>query len=114
MKSQRKRYSAEFKAKVALEEGQKTINEIAAKFPVHPNQVTQWKKQMLEALPAIFSDHRLKDDKEREQLEATLYQQIGQLKVELDWLKKKSDIPLESKREVDRAWTSADKHSPAM
>jgi putative transposase len=91
MKSQRKRYSAEFKAKVALEalKGQKTINEIAARFQVHPNQVTQWKKQMLEALPTIFSDHRLREDKEREQLEATLYQQIGQLKVELDWLKKK-------------------------
>ena len=91
MKSQRKRHSAEFKAKVALEalKGQKTINEIAAKFEVHPNQVTQWKKQMLEALPSIFSDRRLRDDKEREQLEAALYQQIGQLKVELDWLKKK-------------------------
>lgn len=91
MKSQRKRYSADFKAKVALEalKGQKTINEIATKFQVHPNQVTQWKKLMLEALPAIFSDRRGRDDKDREQLEATLYQQIGQLKVELDWLKKK-------------------------
>lgn len=100
MKSQRKRYSAEFKAKVALEalKGQKTTNEIAAKFQVHPNQVTQWKKQLLEALPSIFSDRRLRDDKEREQLEANLYQQIGQLKVELDWLKKKSGISLESKR----------------
>lgn len=91
MKSQRKRYSAEFKAKVVLEalKGQKTLNEIAAKFQVHPNQVTQWKKQLLEALPSIFSDCRLREDKEREQLAANLYQQIGQLKVELDWLKKK-------------------------
>jgi len=91
MKSQRKRYSADFKAKVALEalKGQKTINEVAAKFQVHPNQVTQWKKHLLEALPSIFSDRRGRADKEREQLEATLYQQIGQLKVELDWLKKK-------------------------
>jgi transposase-like protein len=91
MKSQRKRHSAEFKAKVALEalKGQKTINEVAAKFEVHPNQVTQWKKQLLEALPSIFSDRRLRDEKEREQLEAMLYQQIRQLKVELDWLKKK-------------------------
>jgi putative transposase len=91
MKSQRKHYSADFKAKVALEaiKGQRTINEIAAKFQVHPNQVTQWKKQMLEALPSIFSDRRLKADRDREQLEASLYQQIGQLKVELDWLKKK-------------------------
>jgi transposase-like protein len=91
MKSQRKRHSAEFKAKVALEalKGQKTLNEIATKFEVPPNQVTQWKKQMLEALPAVFSDRRLRSDQEREQLEAMLYQQIGQLKVELDWLKKK-------------------------
>jgi putative transposase len=91
MKSQRKRYTAEFKAKVALEalKGQKTINEIAAKFQVHPNQVTQWKKHLLEALPSFFSDNRGKAERDREQLEATLYQQIGQLKVELDWLKKK-------------------------
>lgn len=91
MPSQRKRYNADFKAKVALEalKSQKTINEIAAKFQVHPNQVTLWKKQMLEALPAIFSDRRLHQERDREQLEAQLYQQIGQLKVELDWLKKK-------------------------
>jgi transposase-like protein len=91
MISQRKRYSADFKAKVALEaiKGHKTINEIAAKFQVHPNQVTQWKKHLLEALPSIFSDRRARADKEREQLEASLYQQIGKLKVEMDWLKKK-------------------------
>jgi putative transposase len=91
MKSQRKRHSADFKAKVALEaiKGQRPINEIAAKFQVHPNQITQWKKQMLDALPSIFSDRRLKADRDHEQLEASLYQQIGQLKVELDWLKKK-------------------------
>jgi putative transposase len=102
MKSRRKHYSADFKAKVALEalKGQQTINEIAAKFQVHPNQVTQWKKHMLDALPAIFSDRCGRDDKDREQLEATLYQQIGQLQVELDWLKKKSDISLTSKRQM--------------
>jgi putative transposase len=90
MQSQRKRYSADFKAKVALEalKGQRTINEIAARFQVHPNQVTRWKKQMLEALPSIFSDHHLRASREREQLEAALYQQIGQLKVELDGLTK--------------------------
>jgi putative transposase len=76
MKSQRKRYSAEFKARVALEalKAQKTINEIATRFQVHPNQVTQWKKQMLEALPSIFSDRRLRADKDREQLEAVTHQ----------------------------------------
>ena len=91
MKSQRKRYSADFKARVALEaiKGQRTVNEIAAKFQVHPNQVSLWKKHLLEALPSLFSDRRARLDKERDELEANLYQQIGQLKVELDWLKKK-------------------------
>jgi putative transposase len=94
MKTQRKRHSAEFKAKVALEaiKGQNTINEIAAKYQVHPNLVTQWKKLALEALPQIFSDPSRRADHQREQLEAALYQQIGQLKVELDWLKKKAGL----------------------
>ena len=94
MTSQRKRHSAEFKAKVALEaiKGQKTINELAAKYQVHPNLVTQWKKLALESLPQIFSEPNRRADREREQLEATLYQQIGQLKVELDWLKKKAGL----------------------
>lgn len=94
MKTQRKRHSADFKAKVALEaiKGQKTINEIAAKYQVHPNLVTQWKKLVLESLPQIFSDPTRRPDRQREELEANLYQQIGQLKVELDWLKKKAGL----------------------
>ena len=88
----RKRYSAEIKSKVALEaiKGQKTTNEIAAEYGVHPNQIAQWKKQALEELPQVFrhsaSDSSPRDDK----LIASLYQQIGQLKVEVDFLKKKS------------------------
>ena len=91
MKKQRKNYSSEFKVKVALEaiKGQKTLNEIASKFEVHPNQVTQWKKQALEGLPELFSQRRVRLEKDDETLKAQLYQQIGQLKVELDWLKKK-------------------------
>ena len=94
MKTQRKRHSADFKAKVALEaiKGLNTINEIAAKYQVHPNLVTQWKKLALEALPQIFSDPSRRADHQREPLEANLYQQIGQLKVELDWLKKKAGL----------------------
>ena len=88
---QRKRHSAEMKAKVALEavKGQKTVNEIASEYGVHPTQIAQWKKQLLEALPQIFSSRRAKGAQAEEELKATLYQQIGQLKVELDWLKKK-------------------------
>jgi transposase-like protein len=91
---QRKHYSAEFKAKIALEaiKGLKTINEIASEVGVHPTQITQWKKQMLDALPEVFSNTRSRAHKSQEELTGELYQQIGQLKVELDWLKKKSGV----------------------
>jgi transposase-like protein len=92
MKTQRNRYSADFKAKLALEvlKGNRTLNEIASDAQVHPNLLMQWKRQLLESLPTIFADKRVKDNKEQEALADQLYQQIGQLKVELDWLKKKS------------------------
>ncbi len=94
MSQQRKIYSADFKAKVALAaiKGQQTINEIASSFSVHPNQVMQWKKQALEAIPDSFSVRRARDAQDDEELKAQLYQQIGQLKVELDWLKKKAGL----------------------
>ena len=90
-KQQRKTYTTDFKVKIALEaiKGQRTINEIASHYGVHPNQVTQWKKQALECLPEVFSTRRERAAAEDEALRAQLYQQIGQLKVELDWLKKK-------------------------
>ena len=81
-----------FKAKVAFEAamGEKTVAQLASEYGVHPNQIGQWKKKLLEDLPMIFSDKRLRRDKDQEELEAELYRQIGQLKVELEWLKKKS------------------------
>lgn len=93
-KKQRKSYTTAFKVKVALEaiKGQRTINEIATHYGVHPNMVTQWKKQAIESLPDVFSARRERDVQEEEALKADLYQQIGQLKVELDWLKKKSGL----------------------
>jgi transposase-like protein len=86
----RRQHSAEFKAKVALDalRGERTINELAAEYGVHPVQITQWKKVVLEAVPKLFSSRRGAQSKEEEALRAALYQQIGQLKVELDWLKK--------------------------
>ena len=89
---QRNNYSAEFKTKVALAalKGDKTINEIASFYSVHPNQVMTWKKQAVEAIPDAFSVKRVRQAQSEEELKAQLYQQIGQLKVELDWLKKKS------------------------
>lgn len=91
---QRKQYSGDFKAKVAIEaiKATQTINELASQYEVHPNQVTQWKKQVLEEVPQIFSTRRAQAQKETEELTASLYQQIGQLQVELDWMKKKSGL----------------------
>ncbi|GDX40391.1 transposase [Armatimonadota bacterium] len=92
MSTQRTRYSADLKAKLALEvlKGNRTLTEIASEAQVHPNLLMQWKRQLLEGLPSVFADKRMKDNKEQEVLTDQLYQQIGQLKVELDWLKKKS------------------------
>lgn len=83
---------AALKAKIAFEaaKGEKTITQLASEYGVHPNQIGQWKKKLLEELPVIFSDKRVYRDKDREELESELYRQIGQLKVELEWLKKKS------------------------
>ena len=91
MKAPRTRYSADFKAKYALEliKGERTLNEIANEAMVDPNSLTQRKKQLLQRLPTLFADKRVKENKEQEALTDQLYQQIGQLKVELDWLKKK-------------------------
>jgi transposase-like protein len=90
----RKQYSAEFKAKVALEalKGQKSINELASAYELHPTQITQWKKQALESIPEAFSGKGQQTEKAQTDLTDELYQQIGQLKVELDWLKKKSGL----------------------
>jgi transposase-like protein len=90
----RKNYQSDFKAKVALEavKGRLTINEISKQFGVHPNQVSKWKKQFLESLPHIFENSNKPPQAENEELTNQLYQQIGKLKVELDWLKKKSSV----------------------
>ena len=92
MAGQRKRYSAVLKAKVAIEaiKGQKTSNEIAAEYGVHPTQITQWKKQALDGLPDLFSTRASEQAKSEEALIASLYQEIGQPKVQVDWLEKKS------------------------
>ncbi len=88
----RKKFSSDFKARVALEaiRGEKTITEIASGYEVHPNVVRQWKKQVLEQLPEIFSNGKRRRQEDESALRDRLYQEIGQLKVELDWLKKKT------------------------
>ncbi len=94
MSTQRKRYSAEFKARVALDavKGLKTVNELASTYGVHPTQITHWNQQLQKEVPDIFSGRRAKRERDHEAFQAQLYQQIGQLKVELDWLKKKAGL----------------------
>ncbi len=86
----RKRFSNELKTKVALMalKAQKSTSEIASEFGVHVSQVHRWKKQAIEALPEIFAGKQGKTIKNMEKERDKLYQKIGQLQVELDWLKK--------------------------
>ena len=89
----RRQHTAEIKARVALAaiRGDRTANEIARLYGVHPTMIVQWKKQALLELPQVFSNRRSAAVRAQEDLTASLYQQIGQLKVELDWLKKSGD-----------------------
>ena len=88
-KRTRRKFSGDFKAKVALEalKAQETVNQIATRHEVHPHQVTQWKQQLLRQAPAAFAQSAVpnRDDG----VEEELYAQIGRLKMELEWLKKK-------------------------
>ena len=92
MAGKRRRFTAEFKARVvraALRED-KTLAALASQFDVHPNQITEWKRQALEALPELFGRRKAADAKAAEAHEARLYEQVGKLQVELEWMKKKA------------------------
>ena len=97
---ERRRYDSRFKAQVALEaiRNQQTISQIASQYGVHPNQVSKWKKRALEGLVELFSDGKGTKGKDQQRLIDELYRQIGQLKVELDWLKKNLDLSPEEKK----------------
>ena len=93
MPKKRKVHSPEFKAKVSLDaiKGMKTASELASQFQVHPVQISTWKKQAIESLPEAFRrGNPAKPAATEQELTAPLYEEIGRLKVELDWLKKKS------------------------
>lgn len=94
MSSNRRQHTAEFKAKVALEalRGELTANEIASRYEVHPTQIAKWKKQAIEQIKEGFSGKQKRRQQDHEVLQDELYNQIGRLKVELDWLKKKSGL----------------------
>jgi transposase-like protein len=91
MSKKRRKFTREFKARVALEalREQLTLSELASKYNVHPNQISSWKKQAKQSLPEVFGT--VKRDATKEQLVSSLYEEIGRLKIQLDWLKKKTD-----------------------
>ena len=92
MTRKRRVFSPTLKAKVALAaaRGDRTTAELAAQFSVHPSQITSWKKQLLARVPELFADGRHRQREEASAAEEELYEQIGRLKMEVEWLKKKS------------------------
>ena len=91
MAGKRRRHAAAFKAKVALEAAKqaKTIAELAKTYQVHPVQISQWKKQLLDGAEALFRDGRRREREEGAAVQAELYEKIGRLNMEIDWLKKR-------------------------
>ncbi len=94
MTKKRRQYDAQYKFRVALEaaKGNKTISELASDFDVHPQMITQWKKKLLSEAEAVFERPGSQSKQSQESKEAELYQQIGKLQMELEWLKKKSHL----------------------
>jgi transposase-like protein len=90
MTGKRKRHPAAFKARVALEAAKqnKTVAELAKAFQVHPVQISQWKKQLLDGVESLFRDGRHRDHDTGEAVQAELYERIGRLNMEVEWLKK--------------------------
>lgn len=88
----RNAFSAEFKAKVAIEaiKGHRTVSELASEFGVHATQINTWKKQLLKESVDIFKKGRKHREQDQEAEKDRLYRQVGKLQVELDWLKKKT------------------------
>ena len=92
MGRRRKNHAAPFKAQVALAalKGDKTVNELASQFGVHSTLIHAWKKQLVGNAEDLFAQGTKADTTDHEALQAQLYEQIGRLKMELDWVKKKS------------------------
>ena len=91
MSEQRKRHSTEFKAKVAVEalKELKTVQELAKEYGVHPTQISHWKQQLRQGVPGLFGRGQVKAVGEQEAEVAALYEKIGRLNMELEWVKKK-------------------------
>src|SRR6516165_3369402 len=116
MKRKRRQFSAEWKAKVALEaiKGQRTIQEIASHYEVHPNLVTHWKKQLLDGAAQVFSNGKTAEAEADEQVKAELYQQIGKLQVKVDWLKNSRDFHVSGATRMDRRTSRRPQYRQAM
>jgi putative transposase len=91
MTTTRKQYSPNFRARVAIEaiRGEKTLSQLGSQFKVHPIQIAKWRKSALEQLPELFVDGRSRKRSDEDGDKDALYEEIGRLKMELDWLKKK-------------------------
>ena len=94
MGKKRVRHSAELKVKVALEavKGLKTVNELASQYQVHPTQISQWKRQVQAGARELFESGRANGQRSHEAVQATLYEEVGRLKMELDWVKKTAGL----------------------
>jgi putative transposase len=92
MTKKRRRFSPDFKFRVALEavKGQRTLSELSSEYSVHPNQISQWKRQLLENGADVYSQNGASRNQDHEAIQTELYEQIGRLKMELEWVKKKS------------------------
>src|ERR1039457_2082794 len=110
MTTTRKQYSPKFKARVTLEaiRGERTLNQLASQHRVHPVQIGHWRKAAIEQMAELFVDGRKRKPRDGEVEKEALFEEIGRLKVELDWLKKKG-----SERESDETATFTQLSSPA-
>ena len=92
MAGKRKSHTAAFKAQVALAalKGDRTVNELAGQFSVHPTLIHGWKKHLLQGAEAVFANGAKADTADAEARQAELFEQIGRLKMELEWVKKKA------------------------
>jgi len=91
MSKKRRTFTDKFKAKVALDavRSLKTLSELATEYKVHPNQISQWKRELLTRAPELFSGKKSTSFKTEEELTAPLYEEIGRLKMDMKWLEKK-------------------------
>ncbi len=103
-RKQRRRFDAAFKARVALEalKEHQTLAELAQGFSVHPNQISSWKKQLLEGSKEIFAPGRSDEASGQQEIVDDLLRKIGQYQMELDWLKKKSGLQHVPEAGLDR------------